>query len=183
MEDREKSWTYGRPKRGLCSHLTYLNFFIFLIMSSLSSIWLSISHSCITVSSLLMTVLMRMGLHGNCGQARRMPRCELCALGRIADVRGNLSAHANKDAAQTSIKPGESFIIMVCVFIGPAYLQSLHWGLQPCKLGLHAIYYAKTEYETLSISETFIWGEKCVRAFSQINESRDDLMGKLQRPT
>lgn len=85
-----------------------------------------------------------------------MPRCAICALRRIADVRGNLSAHANKDAAQTSIKPGKSFIIMASLFIGPAYLQCLHWGSRPCKLGLHAIYYAKTEYEILSISETFI---------------------------
>lgn len=81
---------------------------------------------------------------------------ELCALGRIADVRGNLSAHANKDAAQTSIKPAQPFFRMASLFIGPAYLQCLHEGSLPCKLGLCAIYYAKTEYEILSTTETFI---------------------------
>lgn len=92
-----------------------------------------------------------------------MPRCEGRVLGRIADVRGNLSAHVNRDGAQTSIKPSESFIIMACLFIGPAYLQCLHRGALHCKLGLHAIYYAKTEYESLSISETFARGEKWMK--------------------
>lgn len=82
----------------------------------------------LTVSSLLMTVLMRMGLHGNCGQARRMPTCELCALGRVADVGGSLSAHASIDAAQASIKPAASFIPVACLFtvftLGTAAVQT-----------------------------------------------------------
>lgn len=151
----EKSWTCGSPHGELCSHLISLSLSVSLC--SQFQVSDSISHSCIAVWSLLMTVLMRVGLHGNCGQARRMPRCELCALERIADVRGgNLSAHANRDAAQTSIKPAESLLLMACLFIGPAYLQCLHWGSPLCKLGLRAIYYAKTEYEIFSISETFI---------------------------
>lgn len=123
----------------------------------------------------------------------QMPRCEVCALGRIADVRGNLSAHVNKDAAPTSIKPRKSFIIMACLFVGPVYLQCLHWGALQCKLGLHAIYYAKTAYEMFGISVTFLRGEKCMKntVFSnycnssthikqwQINGSRDVLSGKL----
>lgn len=84
------------------------------------------------------------------------PRREVCALGRIADVRGNLSVHVDKDAAQTSIKLAESFIIMAYLFVGPAYLQRLHWGSLSCKLGLHAICYAKTEYQILSNSETSV---------------------------
>lgn len=59
-------------------------------------------------------------------------------------------------STMTQLRPKDlvkPFIIMACLFLGPAYL---HWGSLPCKLGLHAVYYAKTECEILSISETFI---------------------------
>lgn len=125
-----------------------------------------------------------------------MPRREVRALGRIADVRGNLLAHVNKDAARTSIKP-RKFIIMACLFIGPAYLQCLHWGALQGKLGLHAIYYAKTEYEIFSISVTFVRSETCMKSTlfpnycdssthieqCQLNGSRDELSRKRHRPT
>lgn len=94
-------------------------------------------------------------------------------------------------------KATQDFIIMACLFIGPAYLQCLHWGALQCKLGLRAIYYAKTEYEIFSISVTFVRSEKCMKHTlspsccdssthikqCQINGSRDELSKKLHRPT
>lgn len=94
-------------------------------------------------------------------------------------------------------KATQEFIIMACLFIGPAYLQCLHWGALQCKLGLHAIYYAKTEYEIFSISVTFVRSEKCMKNTvfpnycgssthieqCQINGSRNELSRKLHGPT